>query len=61
MSVNQSVIHRTIDSMVSTGLAKAGWAYGAQFIDMDNDGWLDIYSASGFYTAPEEIANNRDL
>ena len=25
MSVNQSVIHRTINSMVSTGLAKAGF------------------------------------
>ncbi len=42
-------------------VAKAGWAYGAQFVDVDNDGWLDIYSASGFYTAPDEIANNRDL
>lgn len=42
-------------------VAKVGWAYGAQFIDIDNDGWLDIYSASGFYTAPKEIANNMDL
>ncbi len=42
-------------------VAKAGWAYGAQFVDIDNDGWLDIYSASGFYTAPEQIANDRDL
>ncbi len=42
-------------------VAKVGWAYGAQFVDVDNDGWLDIYSASGFYTAPEQIANNRDL
>ena len=42
-------------------VARVGWAYGAQFVDVDNDGWLDIYSASGFYTAPEEIANDRDL
>ncbi len=42
-------------------VAKAGWAYGAQFVDVDNDGWLDIYSANGFYTAPEEIANHTDL
>lgn len=45
----------------SMQVAKVGWAYGAQFVDVDNDGWLDIYSASGFYTAPEEIANNKDL
>ncbi|YCM43551.1 VCBS repeat-containing protein [Verrucomicrobiaceae bacterium 227] len=42
-------------------VAKVGWAYGAQFVDIDNDGWLDIYSASGFYSAPKEIANNKDL
>lgn len=42
-------------------VAKVGWAYGAQFVDIDNDGWLDIYSASGFYSAPQEIANNKDL
>lgn len=40
---------------------KVGWAYGAQFVDIDNDGWLDLYSASGFYTAPEEIATTKDL
>ena len=42
MSVNQSVIHRTIDSMVSTGLAKAGWEY--VLID---DGWAGHRDASG--------------
>jgi hypothetical protein len=42
-------------------VAKVGWAYGAQFLDYDNDGWLDIYSASGFYTAPKEIATQKDL
>jgi len=45
----------------SLAVAKVGWAYGAQFVDIDNDGWLDIYSASGFYSAPKEIANNKDL
>lgn len=59
--------HRTHFSQVagtsddSLHVAKVGWAYGAQFVDIDNDGWLDLYSASGFYTAPPEIANNRDL
>lgn len=45
----------------SLKVAKVGWAYGAQFVDLDNDGWLDLYSASGFYSAPREIANNKDL
>jgi len=45
----------------SVNVAKVGWAYGAQFVDVDNDGWLDIYSASGFYTAPEQISTEKDL
>lgn len=43
------------------GVAKAGWAYGAQWVDVDNDGWLDLYSSSGFYTAPKEIRTDKDL
>jgi hypothetical protein len=35
---------------------KAGWAWGGQFVDIDNDGYLDIYSLSGFYTAPSQFA-----
>ncbi|CAN5183435.1 hypothetical protein BH23VER1_BH23VER1_11610 [soil metagenome] len=42
-------------------VAKAGWAYGAQWVDVDNDGWLDIYSSSGFFTAPKPIRTDRDL
>jgi hypothetical protein len=25
-----------------------GWAYGAALIDLDNDGWLDLYTTAGF-------------
>jgi len=32
----------------------AGWAYGAALVDLDNDGWLDIYAAAGF------ISRSRD-
>ena len=42
-------------------VAKVGWSFGGQFVDVDNDGFLDVYSASGFYTAPKEIASQDDL
>jgi len=38
----------------------AGWGWGSQFVDVDNDGFLDIYAPNGFYTAPKEIALPED-
>jgi hypothetical protein len=35
---------------------RAGWSWGSQFVDVNNDGWLDIFALSGYYTAPKEIA-----
>jgi len=35
---------------------RGGWGWGSQFADLNNDGYLDIYALSGFYTAPEEVA-----
>lgn len=48
----------TADSMQ---VAKAGWAWGGQFFDFNNDGFTDIYSPNGYYTAPADIADNIDL
>jgi hypothetical protein len=45
----------------SMQVAKVGWSWGGQFADFDNDGWLDIYAPSGFYTAPEELRPEKDL
>jgi len=42
-------------------VAKVGWAFGGQFGDFDNDTWPDIFSPSGFYTAPDAIAQEEDL
>ena len=30
------------------GGLSAGWAWGGGFVDIDNDGWEDLYSPNGF-------------
>ena len=42
-------------------VAKAGWAWGGQFADFDNDGHLDIYVPHGYNTPPDEFASEDDL
>lgn len=37
-----------------------GWSFGGQFVDFNNDGRLDIYVPTGYYTAPPEIATEVD-
>jgi enediyne biosynthesis protein E4 len=40
-----------------TGTYETGWAWGAQFFDYDNDGWLDLYVMNGWVSAgPESYA-----
>jgi hypothetical protein len=33
-----------------------GWSWGSQFVDIDNDSYLDIHALSGYYTAHSDIA-----
>ena len=42
-------------------VAEAGWSWGGQFSDFNNDGFLDLYVLSGYFTAPAEHASNVDL
>jgi hypothetical protein len=32
----------------------AGWAYGPALVDLDNDGWLDIYATCGYISRSED-------
>lgn len=38
-----------------------GWGWGAMFVDVDNDGWDDLYGPAGYYTAPKEQEISVDL
>jgi hypothetical protein len=42
-------------------VAEAGWSWGGQFADFDNDSFLDLYVLSGYFTAPDEFSSNVDL
>jgi len=41
--------------------AQAGWSWGGQFADLNNDSFLDIYVANGLYTPPAGTATEVDL
>ncbi len=36
------------------GVELGGWSYGAQFGDLNNDGYLDLYVANGYISADKE-------
>ncbi len=39
----------------------AGWSWGGCFTDFDNDGFLDLYVLSGYFTAPKELTSGMDI
>jgi hypothetical protein len=35
-----------------TGVRDTQWGWGAEFLDYNNDGWLDLYAVNGFVSGP---------
>ena len=42
-------------------ISVVGWSFGGQFADFDNDGDLDLYVPSGYYTPPVQVQRPGDL
>ncbi len=69
MSHGNSLFHNTGKSFEKRSgttpetlqVEKAGWSWGGQFADFDNDGFLDIFALSGFFTAPQPFELPVDL
>ena len=39
------------DVSVGAGVTMGRWAWGAKFVDLNNDGWEDLYVANGYITS----------
>lgn len=54
---NRLAEFQRVSSLERPGLLveEAGWGWGSQFVDLDNDSDLDIHALSGFYTAPSAV------
>ena len=60
---NQGEAFRQVSGTTPDSLQveKAGWSWGGQLADFDNDGFLDVYALSGFYTVPQPFELPVDL
>lgn len=58
--VTGSELYRNDGGLKFSAVGKAarvhavGWAYGAAFVDLDNDGFLDLYATAGFSSVNKE-------
>jgi hypothetical protein len=45
---------RFVERAAEAGLQRNGWAFGAAWLDFDNDGLLDLYATNGFLSGPNQ-------
>jgi hypothetical protein len=45
---------RFVERAAESGLQRNGWAFGAAWLDFDNDGLLDLYATNGFLSGPDQ-------
>ncbi len=43
-----------VDVSQELGVCDTGWGWGGKFFDYNNDGWLDLYVANGFFTGKKD-------
>ena len=41
------------DVSVAAGVTMGRWSWGSRFVDINNDGWEDLFVANGFITQPD--------
>jgi hypothetical protein len=41
-------------------IQQTGWSWGSQFVDLDNDSFLDVVVLNGYYTVPPEAGRAGD-
>jgi uncharacterized membrane protein YraQ (UPF0718 family) len=46
-----------IDQTAEFGVAKPGWSWNSRFVDLDQDGWQDLFVGSGFLTHRNFLSN----
>lgn len=53
---NNSTYPRFVNLGQLAGINNAGWSYGSQFGDFNNDGYMDLYAANGFISAKKNTS-----